>query len=113
MTRRTQCTPYLIAWHCRGLPRGPRYLGMPGIDPAAHNSGGTLVSGDQVQVTGMIVAPSCHGSQTIRARGRDTGSPVRNCVFERLQALEPTRLHDPVALVLVIHGESPCFPHAS
>jgi hypothetical protein len=58
---------------------------MPGVDPAAHDIGGTLVSGNQVEVTGMIVAPSaCPGSRAVRARCRDTGSPVRNCVFERL-----------------------------
>jgi hypothetical protein len=83
---------------------------MPGVDPAAHNSGGPLVSGDQVQVTGMIVTPSaCHRGPAIKARCGDTGSPVRNSVFERLQPLEPARLRDSPALVLVIHGEPPAL----
>src|ERR1017187_1373713 len=77
---------------------------MPGVDPAAHDSRGLLVSSDQMHVTGMIITPSAWpDSPAVRARAGDPGSPVRNRVFERLQSLEPARLHDPGARGLAIH----------
>jgi hypothetical protein len=61
---------------------------------------------DQVQVAGVVVAPLAgRRGAAIGARGGDAGPPVGDRVFECLQPLEPIRLGDPDALMLVIHGE--------